>query len=119
MAGLAAGAESENPNYEITVSDKAGVFTIGDHDQAKVSAAAAAPTCTKNGSTEERSCSVCEKVMTASVEIPALGHDWTGEWKLVKGSHGYRKRTAGEDLRTGRLRSEDVRGDSGDGTVSG
>lgn len=43
MAGLAAGAESENPNYEITVSDKAGAFTIGDHDQAKVSAAAAAP----------------------------------------------------------------------------
>lgn len=84
MAGLAAGAESENPNYEITVSDKAGAFTIGDHDQAKVSAAAAAPTCTKNGSTEERSCSVCEKVMIASVEIPALGHDWTGEWKVVK-----------------------------------
>ena len=101
MAGLAAGAESENPNYEITVSDKAGAFTIGDHDQAKVSAAAAAPTCTKNGSTEERSCSVCEKVMTASVEIPALGHDWTGEWKLVKEAtateNGRQEKTCGRE----------------------
>ena len=101
MAGLAAGAESENPNYEITVSDKAGVFTIGDHDQAKVSAVAAAPTCTKNGSTEERSCSVCEKVMTASVEIPALGHDWTGEWKVVKEAtateNGRQEKTCGRE----------------------
>ena len=101
MAGLAAGAESENPNYEITVSDKAGVFTIGDHDQAKVSAAAAAPTCTKNGSTEERSCSVCEKVMTASVKIPALGHDWTGEWKVVKEAtateNGRQEKTCGRE----------------------
>ena len=101
MAGLAAGAESENPNYEITVSDKAGVFTIGDHDQAKVSAAAAAPTCTKNGSTEERSCSVCEKVMIASVEIPALGHDWTGEWKVVKEAtateNGRQEKTCGRE----------------------
>ena len=101
MAGLAAGAESENPNYEITVSDKAGAFTIGDHDQAKVSAAAAAPTCTKNGSTEERSCSVCEKVMIASVEIPALGHDWTGEWKLVKEAtateNGRQEKTCGRE----------------------
>ncbi len=101
MAGLAAGAESENPNYEITVSDKVGVFTIGDHDQAKVSAAAAAPTCTKNGSTEERSCSVCEKVMTASVEIPALGHDWTGEWKVVKEAtateNGRQEKTCGRE----------------------
>ena len=101
MAGLAAGAESENPNYEITVSDKAGAFTIGDHDQAKVSAAAAAPTCTKNGSTEERSCSVCEKVMTASVEIPALGHDWTGEWKVVKEAtateNGRQEKTCGRE----------------------
>ena len=101
IAGLAAGAESENPNYEITVSDKAGAFTIGDHDQAKVSAAAAAPTCTKNGSTEERSCSVCEKVMIASVEIPALGHDWTGEWKLVKEAtateNGRQEKTCGRE----------------------
>ncbi len=101
MAGLAAGAESENPNYEITVSDKAGAFTIGDHDQAKVSAAAAAPTCTKNGSTEERSCSVCEKVMIASVEIPALGHDWTGEWKVVKEAtateNGRQEKTCGRE----------------------
>lgn len=101
IAELAAGAESENPNYEITVSDKAGAFTIGDHDQAKVSAAAAAPTCTKNGSTEERSCSVCEKVMTASVEIPALGHDWTGEWKLVKEAtateNGWQEKTCGRE----------------------
>lgn len=101
MAGLAAGAESENPNYEITVSDKAGAFTIGDHDQAKVSAAAVAPTCTKNGSTEERSCSVCEKVMIASVEIPALGHDWTGEWKLVKEAtateNGRQEKTCGRE----------------------
>lgn len=101
MAGLAVGAESENPNYEITVSDKAGAFTIGDHDQAKVSAAAAAPTCTKKGSTEERSCSVCEKVMIASVEIPALGHDWTGEWKLVKEAtateNGRQEKTCGRE----------------------
>lgn len=101
IAGLAAGAESENPNYEITVSDKAGAFTIGDHDQAKVSAAAAAPTCTKNGSTEERSCSVCEKVMIASVEIPALGHDWTGEWKVVKEAtateNGRQEKTCGRE----------------------
>lgn len=101
MAGLAAGAESENPNYEITVSDKAGAFTIGDHDQAKVSAAAAAPTCTKKGSTEERSCSVCEKVMIASVEIPALGHDWTGEWKVVKEAtateNGRQEKTCGRE----------------------
>lgn len=101
MAGLAAGAESENPNYEITVSDKAGAFTIGEHDQAKVSAAAAAPTCTKNGSTEERSCSVCEKVMIASVEIPALGHDWTGEWKVVKEAtateNGRQEKTCGRE----------------------
>ncbi len=37
--------------------------------------AAVEPTCTKNGLTEGTHCSVCNKILTAQTEIPALGHD--------------------------------------------
>lgn len=69
-----------NPNYEITLVD--GTFTIEDHT-AVVDAAVAA-TCTKTGLTEGSHCSVCDAVLKAQEKVPALGHDWSGEWKVVK-----------------------------------
>ena len=42
------------------------------HKEIKVKAVAA--TCTKNGKTEGRRCSVCDKVIVAQENIPALGH---------------------------------------------
>ena len=41
--------------------------------------AAVAATCTAAGKTAGSHCSVCNTVLTAQTEIPALNHDW-GEW---------------------------------------
>ncbi len=40
-------------------------------------------TCTEKGKTEGSHCSVCNKVLVAQEEIPALGH-YFGEWKVTK-----------------------------------
>ena len=69
-----------NPNYDITFVP--GTLTIEDH-VAAVDAAVAA-TCTKSGISEGSHCSVCNEVIVAQKEVPALGHDWSGEWTIVK-----------------------------------
>ncbi|MBR4063417.1 MAG: leucine-rich repeat protein [Clostridia bacterium] len=51
------------------------------HDQTKVEGKA--PTCTESGLTEGVKCSVCGKVFTEQVVIPAIGHA-AGEWTVTK-----------------------------------
>ena len=43
-----------------------------------------APTCTEAGKTEGSHCSVCNTVIKEQKEVPAHGHDWTGEWVITK-----------------------------------
>ena len=69
-----------NPNYDITFVP--GTLTIEDH-VAAVDAAVAA-TCTKSGISEGSHCSVCNEVIVPQEEVHALGHDWSGEWTIVK-----------------------------------
>ena len=69
-----------NPNYNITITD--GTMTIEDHTL--VTDAAIVATCTKSGISEGSHCSVCNEVIVAQKEVPALGHDWSGEWTIVK-----------------------------------
>ena len=47
---------------------------------AEVVDAAIAPSCTEAGKTVGKHCSVCEAVLVAQEDIPALNHDW-GEWQ--------------------------------------
>lgn len=61
-------------SYEETVPAKGHTLVI----DSKVE-----PTCTTLGKTEGSHCSVCNKVIVAQEEIPALGHQF-GEWKVVK-----------------------------------
>lgn len=56
-------------------------ITIVDHTV--VIDSAVAPTCTTTGLTEGSHCSVCSKVITAQTTVPALGHDWSGEWTVI------------------------------------
>lgn len=69
-----------NPNYNITITD--GTLTIEDHTL--VTDVAVAATCTKSGISEGSHCSVCNEVIVAQEEVHALGHDWSGEWTIVK-----------------------------------
>lgn len=41
------------------------------------------PTCTESGHTASVVCSVCDEVLEAAMEIPALGHNW-GEWVVTR-----------------------------------
>ncbi|MCI5620686.1 MAG: Ig-like domain-containing protein [Lachnospiraceae bacterium] len=41
-------------------------------------------TCTTNGTTQGSHCEVCREVFVAQKEVPALGHDWSGEWTVTK-----------------------------------
>lgn len=68
-----------NSNYVLTL--QTGKLTIVDHTV--VTDSAAAPTCTTTGLTEGSHCSVCSKVITAQTTVPALGHDWSGEWTVI------------------------------------
>lgn len=69
-----------NPNYALTL--QTGKLTIVDHTVAIDSAVPA--TCTETGLTEGSHCSVCNEVIVAQVEVPALGHNWSGEWTVIK-----------------------------------
>ena len=44
---------------------------------------AVAPTCTTPGKTAGKKCSVCEEILEAQADVPALGHDW-GDWKVKR-----------------------------------
>ena len=80
---IAATAQSgSNPNYNITFTQ--GKFTIEDHIAAVD--ATVAPTCTETGLTEGSHCSVCDKVLVAQEVVPVLGHDFSGEWKVIRGA---------------------------------
>ena len=68
-----------NSNYVLTL--QTGKLTIVDHTV--VTDSAVAPTCTTTGLTEGSHCSVCSKVITAQTTVPALGHDWSGEWTVI------------------------------------
>ena len=85
----AAEQSGSNPDYHITFVP--GTLTIEDHVAAVD--AAVAPTCTETGFAEGSHCSVCDAVLVPQETVPALGHDWSGEWKVT------REATATEDGR--------------------
>ena len=64
------------------------------------------PTCTETGLTEGKHCSVCDEVLAAQEEVPALGHDW-GEWTV---SIPATPEAEGEEIRTcSRCEEEETR----------
>ena len=54
------------------------------HTHTVVTDEAVAATCTTTGLTEGSHCSVCGEILVAQETIAALGHDWSGEWTVVK-----------------------------------
>ena len=73
-------APGSNPNYALTFRN--GKLTIVDHTAAMDKAVA--PTCTETGLAEGSHCSVCDETIVKQEVVEALGHDWTGEWKVTK-----------------------------------
>ena len=69
-----------NPDYLIAFLS--GTFRIKDHVAAID--VAVTPTCTETGVTEGSHCSICEKVLVAQNQVPALGHDWSGDWTITR-----------------------------------
>ena len=71
-------------NYKAVTAD--GTLTVNEiaHVHTVVTDAAVAATCTTTGLTEGSHCSACNEVIIAQQTIAALGHDWSGEWKVVK-----------------------------------
>ncbi len=73
---------------EWQISDNQNHTRVCDNDpthveteaHAEVVDAAVAATCTTSGKTEGKHCSVCNAVITAQTEVPALTHDFTGEY---------------------------------------
>ncbi len=49
--------------------------------------AAVAATCTTAGKTEGKHCSVCDEVLIAQTDIPALGHDYATAWSKDNDNH--------------------------------
>ena len=49
----------------------------------EVTVKAVAPTCTKQGKTEGKKCSVCDKIIVEQESVVVLGHDY-GEYKITK-----------------------------------
>ena len=64
--------------------DEAETQTIKAPGHTVVTDAEIAPTCTEAGKTEGSHCSVCNTVIKEQKEVPAHGHDWTGEWAITK-----------------------------------
>jgi len=73
----------------LTVTEKPAVHT---HSLTQVPAKAA--TCTEDGNTAYYTCSGCDSlfadangtatITVETVKVAALGHDWTGEWTVIK-----------------------------------
>ncbi|MGN0495629.1 MAG: Ig-like domain-containing protein [Lachnospiraceae bacterium] len=59
----------------VTVTVKNGHTSIRDEREE--------PTCTETGLTEGSHCLICGEILVEQGVIPALGHDWTGEWKVT------------------------------------
>ncbi|MDD6012182.1 MAG: hypothetical protein PUC33_04990 [Oscillospiraceae bacterium] len=70
-------------------SEPVSIAPVGEHTQETVKGTAA--TCTEAGKEDEVICSVCGTHISGGEEIPALGHDFTGEPITVK------EATCGED----------------------
>ena len=64
--------------------DEAETQTIKAPGHTVVTDKAVASTCTEAGKTEGSHCSVCNTVIKEQKEVPAHGHDWTGEWVITK-----------------------------------
>ena len=64
--------------------DEAETQTIKAPGHTVVTDKAVASTCTEAGKTEGSHCSVCNTVIKEQKEVPAHGHDWTGEWAITK-----------------------------------
>ena len=62
--------------YTCTRCGETRTEVIAKVDHTVVTDPAVAPTCTASGKTEGSHCSVCNAVLTAQKEVPALGHDW-------------------------------------------
>ena len=73
----------DNPdNNCVYISDtENGAVTIGTHDI--ITHEAQQPTCTENGLTASKSCSVCNTVLSEQTTVPALGHKY-GDWVTTK-----------------------------------
>lgn len=68
-----------NPNYNIIMVN--GTLTIEPHEPVVDKAINA--TCTTSGLTEGSHCAVCQKTLVPQETIPALSHDWSGDWNVV------------------------------------
>ena len=79
---------ADGTTYVIKAVDKAGnednvTVTVNDGHTPEIDVAIAA-TCTEDGLTEGSHCEVCGELLVAQEVVSALGHDWSGEWKLIK-----------------------------------
>lgn len=84
---------STNGNGTVTIgtdaqsaitSDTTYTLTAQWGEHTVVTDSAVLPTCTETGLTEGSHCSVCNEVIDAQSVVPALGHDWSGEWTIIK-----------------------------------
>ncbi|MGN0341710.1 MAG: Ig-like domain-containing protein [Roseburia sp.] len=79
---------ADGTTYVVRAVDKAGnedsvTVTVNDGHTPEIDAAVAV-TCTGDGLTEGSHCAVCGELLVAQEVVPALGHDWSGEWTVTK-----------------------------------
>ena len=68
------------PSRSIVVGDEDITITTFKHEEKTVTGLEA--TCTHPGHSDATICSKCNKILVASVDIPALGHDYSKEWTI-------------------------------------